>query len=300
MQSPLLCWECGDYLVDLSDPVIMAILNVTPDSFSGDGMKGSVDSARARAEQAVLDGAGILDIGGETTKPGSKGTSVQEELDRVIPVVEALRQFDVPLSVDTMKPAVMRESILAGASIINDVNALREPGAIETVVTSGVGVCVMHMQGAPRSMQNAPQYLDVIAEVDAFLEERIALLETAGMGRARISIDPGFGFGKTLDHNIELFRRQSIFSRHGLPLLIGVSRKSMLGKITGRDVCDRMPASVVAAVLAVQRGASVLRVHDVAETRDALAIWAAIDRTSAKSVEDAFCSRHNRHQNRGD
>lgn len=278
MHSSPLYWECGKYTIDLSTPVIMAIVNVTPDSFSGDGMKGAIGSVMARAEQMLGDGAGIIDVGGESTRPGSEGVSLQEELDRVIPAVEALSQFDVPISVDTLKPEVMHASILAGASIINDVNALRAPGAIEVVASHEVGVCLMHMQGAPRSMQEAPCYADVVAEVDAFLGERIASLERLGVSRSRISLDPGFGFGKTLENNIELFRGLRTFGRHGLPLLIGVSRKTMLGQMTGRDVSKRMPASIAAAVLAIQRGASIVRVHDVAETRDALAVWQSIGR----------------------
>lgn len=271
-------WHCGPYRLRLDKPLIMAIINLTPDSFSGDGLAGSVDGALRRAEQALRDGAQILDLGGESSRPGSEPVSVDEELSRVIPAVEALSRLGVPVSVDSVKPEVMSAAIAAGASIINDINALRAPGAVEAVAASQAGVCLMHMQGEPRSMQLAPVYADVVAEVDAFLCERLACLEAAGVVRRRLMLDPGFGFGKTLEHNLALFRALPVLGRHGLPLLVGVSRKRMLGELTGRSVGERMPAGIAAAVLAAQRGAAVLRVHDVAATRDALAVWAAIDR----------------------
>ncbi|NSL54628.1 dihydropteroate synthase [Uliginosibacterium aquaticum] len=270
-------WQCGKFRLNLDLPMIMAIINMTPDSFSGDGLSGSVGAALRQAEKALRDGAGILDVGGESTRPGAEAVGEQEELDRVIPVLEALVALDVPVSVDTLKPAVMRAAIAAGVAIVNDINALRAPGAVETVAASSAGVCLMHMQGEPRSMQEAPAYTEVVDEVEAFLLQRLAVLEAAGVAAARISLDPGFGFGKTLAHNLELFRSLPRLAAHGLPLLVGVSRKRMLGEITGRAVDQRVPAAITAAALAAQRGAAILRVHDVAATRDALAMWAAID-----------------------
>ncbi len=270
-------WQCGRYRLDLTLPQIMAIINVTPDSFSGDGLRGSVDAAQRRAEQALAEGAGILDVGGESTRPGADAVSEAEELARVIPVVEALAAFGVPVSVDTLKPAVMREAIRAGAAIINDIKALRMPDAVEAVAASNVGVCLMHMQGEPRNMQQAPVYEDVVGEVACFLQQRAAELVQAGVTVERICLDPGFGFGKTLDHNLALFRALPQLAALPYPVLVGVSRKSMLGALTGREVAQRMPASVTAAVLAAQRGAGILRVHDVAATRDALAVWAGIE-----------------------
>jgi len=271
-------WRCGAYSLSFEFPTIMAIINVTPDSFSGDGLASSCDAAVRRAEEALRDGARILDIGGESSRPGSESVSIDEELDRVIPVVEALVPLGVPISVDTVKPQVMRAAILAGAAIINDINALQAPGAQDVVAASDVGVCVMHMQGAPRSMQTAPEYQDVVAEVNAFLHERCTALCAQGVERARLAVDPGFGFGKTLEHNIGLFQALPGLVAQGLPVLVGVSRKAMLGALTGRAVGERMPASISAAILAAQRGAAILRVHDVAATRDALTVWAAIER----------------------
>ncbi|PLK48278.1 dihydropteroate synthase [Uliginosibacterium sp. TH139] len=270
-------WLCGKFRLNLDLPMIMAIINMTPDSFSGDGLSGSVGAALRQAEKALRDGAGILDVGGESTRPGAEAVGEQEELDRVIPVLEALVALDVPVSVDTLKPAVMRAAIAAGVAIVNDINALRAPGAVEAVAASSAGVCLMHMQGEPRSMQEAPAYTEVVDEVEAFLLQRLAVLEASGVVAARIALDPGFGFGKTLAHNLELFRSLPRLAAHGLPLLVGVSRKRMLGDITGRAVDQRMPAAITAAALAAQRGAAILRVHDVAATRDALAMWAAID-----------------------
>lgn len=255
----------------------MAIINVTPDSFSGDGLHGSADAALRQAERALADGAGILDVGGESTRPGSEAVSVEEELARVIPTVEALSGLGVPVSVDTVKPEVMRAAVAAGASIINDINGLRAEGAIEAVCATDAGVCLMHMQGRPRSMQQAPQYRDVVEEVESFLLEQASVLETAGISRERLSLDPGFGFGKTLEHNLVLFRALPRLCAHGYPILVGVSRKSMLGAVTGRPVGERVTASVATALMAVQRGAAVVRVHDVAATRDALMMWQAVD-----------------------
>ncbi|MDQ7989212.1 MAG: dihydropteroate synthase [Candidatus Dactylopiibacterium sp.] len=271
-------WRCGRHVLDFDLPAIMAIINTTPDSFSGDGLDRDLSAAIARARAAIDAGARILDVGGESSRPGAAGVPLEEEIARVVPLVEALAPLGVPVSVDTVKPEVMRASIAAGAAIINDINALRAPGAIEAVAATEAGVCLMHMRGEPRSMQEAPSYLDVVAEVEDFLLERLAALEAAGVARERISLDPGFGFGKTLTHNLELFRALERLCAHGVAILIGVSRKTMIGGVTGRPVAQRVAGSVAAALLAVQRGADVVRVHDVAETRDALAMWAAIER----------------------
>lgn len=270
-------WICGRHVMSFDKPAIMAIINVTPDSFSGDGLSGSVGAALRQAERALENGASILDVGGESTRPGAESVPVEEEVDRVVPVVEALSRLGVPVSVDTLKPQVMLESIRAGASVINDINALRAPGAIEVVAASDAGVCIMHMKGVPRTMQESPLYEDVVNEVAVFLDERVEALLQAGISRERICLDPGFGFGKTAQHNIELFRGMGALVERGLPVLVGVSRKSMLGQITGRPVGERVVASAVAATLAAAHGASVLRVHDVAETKDALAVWSALN-----------------------
>ncbi|HEX5128078.1 MAG TPA: dihydropteroate synthase [Rhodocyclaceae bacterium] len=268
--------HCGRYELILDRPLMMAIINLTPDSFSGDGVDVSRDKAFMLAERALAAGAAILDIGGESSRPGAQAVSVQEELDRVLPVVEALVPLGAPISVDTVKPEVMREAIRAGASMINDINALRAPGAIEAVADTDVGVCLMHMQGEPRTMQAAPHYQDVVAEVTAFLNERAGILHAADIEQKRIVIDPGFGFGKTLEHNAALFRALPDIVALGYPVLVGVSRKSMLGQITGQPVGERLSASVAAAVMAAQHGAAIVRVHDVAETRDALLTLAAL------------------------
>lgn len=270
-------WRCGDYLLDFEQPVIMAIINVTPDSFSGDGLNGSVEGALCRAEQALRDGAGILDVGGESTRPGSQSVSLEDELARVIPVVRALSRLGVPVSVDTVKPRVMKEAVEAGASIINDINALLEPGAMDAIRNSNAGVCLMHMQGQPRTMQQNPVYQNVAAEVTSFLLQRVDAVLQSGISRERICLDPGFGFGKTLAHNLELFRALPELCEREFPVLVGVSRKTMIGAVTGRAVEGRTVGSAVSAVLAAQRGAAILRVHDVAATRDALSMWAAID-----------------------
>lgn len=273
----MLVLKCGRFSIDLSRPRIMAIINVTPDSFSGDGLGRDVDAALRRADEAVAAGADFLDLGGESTRPGSESVSEQEELDRLVPLVERLAGYPVPISIDTVKPAVMRASLAAGATLINDINGFRAPGAVDAVAGTGAALCVMHMQGEPRSMQANPHYDDVVAEVLGFLAQRVAEIESKSVARERILIDPGFGFGKTLDDNLALFRALDRFAATQRPVLIGVSRKSMLGAITGRPVGERMPASVAAALLAVVRGAHVVRVHDVAATRDALAVWEAIE-----------------------
>jgi dihydropteroate synthase len=268
--------KCGRFSIDLSRPRIMAILNLTPDSFSGDGFARNLDAALRYAEGAVKAGADILDLGGESTRPGAESVSEQEELDRVLPVAERLADWPVPLSIDTVKPSVMRAALDAGASMINDIRGFQAPAAVDAVRASNAALCVMHMQGEPRSMQSAPHYDDVVAEVGDFLEGRVRALVEQGIEADRIVIDPGFGFGKTLVHNLALFRALDRFVATQRPVLIGVSRKSMLGAITGRDVNERAAASVAAAVLAVDRGARIVRVHDVAATRDALAVWEAV------------------------
>ncbi len=267
---------CGKYRFDLARPLVMGIVNVTPDSFSDGGLYASSSGAVAHALQLIEDGADILDIGGESTRPGAALVSEQEELDRVLPVIEGLRGITVPISVDTYKPSVMRAAISAGASMVNDVNALQVEGALQTVAESDAAVCLMHKQGTPKTMQQRPEYRDVVEDVEAFLRERVEASVASGIARERIVIDPGFGFGKTLEHNLALLRHLGSMRSLGVPLLAGLSRKSMLGAITGREVNGRVAASVAAALLAVQRGAAIVRVHDVCETVDALKIWNAV------------------------
>lgn len=251
----------------------MGILNITPDSFSDGGKFQAFDNALMHAEQMAAAGAAIIDIGGESTRPGAAAVSEQEEIDRVVPVIEAVRQVvEQPISVDTGKPGVMRAAIAAGADMINDVRALREQGALEAAVELQRPVCLMHMQGEPRTMQQDPQYDDVVADVSKFLSERVAKCVKAGLPEDLLIIDPGFGFGKTVEDNVELLANLRQLQAIGQPVLIGVSRKSTLGTITGREVEDRLPASLAAAVMAVERGARIVRAHDVVETVDALRV----------------------------
>jgi dihydropteroate synthase len=254
----------------------MGIVNVTPDSFSDGGE--FLDPAKAieHGERLIAEGADIVDIGGESTRPGAQPAGAEEELGRVLPILRALRDVSVPVSVDTMKPEVMRAVLGEGASMINDVNALRSPGAMEAVAASDAGVCLMHMLGEPRTMQQSPQYDDVVSEVGAFLRKRARVAVAAGIARERIAVDPGFGFGKTPEHNMLLLRNLGALKEAGFTVLFGASRKSSLGRITGRPAGERVHASVAAALLAAERGASILRVHDVAATRDALAVWTAL------------------------
>lgn len=260
-------------LLDLGAPVVMGVLNVTPDSFSDGGRFLAPAAALAQARKMVQDGARIVDVGGESTRPGAAPVSEQEELDRVIPVIERLgRELDCVVSVDTMKPAVMRAACAAGAELVNDVRALRAPGALEVVRDCGAAVCLMHMQGEPRTMQQAPQYGDVVAEVQAFLDERIAACAAAGVGPDRIVLDPGFGFGKTLDHNLALLGRLEILAAGRPPLLVGLSRKSMFRQLASRESADRLPGSLAAAAIAVFKGAAIVRAHDVAATVDAIRV----------------------------
>lgn len=269
--------QCGRFGFDLAQrPLVMGILNITPDSFSDGGRFQSLEFAMERAEQMIRDGVDIIDIGGESTRPGSPSVPVREELARVMPVIYALRELGHPLSIDTCKPEVMREAIIAGADMINDINAFRAPGAIEAVADSDCGLCVMHMQGTPQDMQSRPDYEDVKGEVSDFLRARVDALLAAGVARGRVTIDPGFGFGKTVEHNVELLRGIGQLQRDlGLPVLAGLSRKSMVGALTGRSVEQRMAGSVGGALAAVAQGARIVRVHDVAETVDALKVWNA-------------------------
>jgi dihydropteroate synthase len=257
----------------------MGVLNVTPDSFSDGGLYLSLDAAVDQARRMKAEGADLIDIGGESTRPGAQPVTAQEELRRVLPVLEALAGLEIPLSIDTRRPEVMRAALAAGADLINDVEALKSPEALPLVVDSGCAICLMHMQGDPRTMQDAPQYQDVFTEVSSFLNERTEFLLHAGVSAQRILIDPGFGFGKTLAQNLELLVRLGELSQSvaGLPVLAGLSRKSMIGALTGKGADDRVAGSVAAALGAVVRGAAIVRVHDVAATRDAMAVWQAIE-----------------------
>ncbi len=258
----------------LDRPLVMGIVNVTPDSFSDGGRFIDSSQAIAHAHRLVAEGADILDIGGESTRPGAQPVTLDEEIGRVLPVLQGVKALGVPVSVDTMKPEVMAAAVDAGAAMINDVYGFRAPGAFEAVRHSDCSLCIMHMQGEPRTMQDQPRYADVVTEVEAFLTERVAVAQGLGIARERLWIDPGFGFGKTLEHNLALFRALPRLTRLA-PVLVGVSRKRMIGAITGRDVQERMVGSVAAALRAVERGAGIVRVHDVRETVDALKIWEA-------------------------
>ena len=268
--------RCGKFSLKLDRPLIMGIVNLTPDSFSGDGVAANHEAALRHAWHQIEAGADLLDLGAESSRPGATPTSLADELDRLLPVLDGLRDCGVPLSVDTYKPEVMRAALAHGADMVNDIFALRMPGALEAVSTSECGICLMHMQGEPLTMQQQPHYADVVAEVRSFLAGRVAIAVQAGVDASRLLLDPGFGFGKTLEHNVSLFRAMPELAKDGLPLLAGVSRKSMLGLITGRPVEARLAASVASALLAAQKGAGVIRVHDVAETRDVLAIMQAL------------------------
>jgi dihydropteroate synthase len=273
-------FHCGKFNLPIDRPLVMGIVNLTPDSFSGDGLAVDTQVAVQYALTQIDAGADLLDLGAESSRPGAIPTSVDEELRRLMPVLEALADCGVPISVDTYKPEVMRVALAHGAAMINDIYALRMPGALATVAESDCAVCLMHMQGEPLSMQHDPHYDDVLAEVKKFFRERVAAAETSGIARQRLVLDPGFGFGKTLEHNLTLLHRFPELSQDGLPLLAGLSRKSMLGAITGRSPDRRQPASVAAALLAAQRGARILRVHDVAATCDTLAVWRAVELAS--------------------
>ena len=269
-------------LLDLATPHIMGVINTTPDSFSDGGSLYSddclqLDATVERAHGMVAAGATILDIGGESTRPGAQPVPLAEELHRVVPVVEKLRaELDVVISVDTSSPGVMRAAAAAGAHLINDVRALRREGALEAAAETGLPICLMHMQGQPDAMQAAPQYSDVVVEVCEFLAQRIAACEAAGIARERLLIDPGFGFGKTVAHNLELLAGLDQLQKFKLPILVGLSRKSLIGKLLGRPVGERLPASLALAVLAIERGATIIRTHDVRETADAVAMVVAL------------------------
>ena len=269
--------DCAGRKLLLDRPRIMGIVNVTPDSFADGGAHDSTEQAVAHALLLAGQGADILDIGGESTRPGASEVSVEEELRRVIPVIERLAAATtLPISIDTSKPEVMRAAVAAGAGLINDVFALRRDGALDAAAELAVPVCLMHMLGEPRTMQDAPHYEDVVAEVHGFFTQRIFACEMAGMDKKKLLVDPGFGFGKSLEHNLRLLRQLSRLVELGVPVLAGLSRKGMIGTLTSRPVEERVVGSAVAAVIAVQNGAKIVRVHDVAATVDALAIWAAV------------------------
>lgn len=269
--------RCGHYLLPLDRPLLMGIVNLTPDSFSGDGLVGDVEGAIEHGRRQLEAGSDILDIGGESSRPGATPTPEDEELRRLLPVLREMTTWGLPISVDTYKPGVMRAALEAGATMINDITGMRHPESIAAVADSDCAICIMHMQGVPGTMQLAPEYPDVVTEVRAFLASAVDQCRRAGIADQRMVLDPGFGFGKSLEHNLALFRALTSASVDSLPLLVGVSRKAMLGAITGRPVGQRTAASVAAALIAAQKGAKILRVHDVAATRDALAIWAAIE-----------------------
>ncbi|MEO8134662.1 MAG: dihydropteroate synthase [Betaproteobacteria bacterium] len=257
----------------------MGIVNVTPDSFFDGGWHVDAEAAYAHASRLLDEGADILDIGGESTRPGAAAVDAEQEIQRVVPLIERISKRNIPLSVDTRKPAVMRAALAAGAAMVNDVNALRAPGALAAVADSGAAACLMHMQGQPETMQREPHYQDVVAEVFAYLNERVAACRAAGIADERLVVDPGFGFGKTLEHNLALLRALNRFNDLGVAVLAGLSRKASLGKLTGRPVGERIHASVAAALAAVARGAAIVRVHDVSATVDALKVWTAIGGT---------------------
>lgn len=268
---------CGGKSLDLTAPQVMGILNVTPDSFSDGGLFVSVDKALQQARRMLAEGASIIDVGGESTRPGASPVSVAEEIARVIPIIEAIaRELPVVISADTSKPEVMRAAVAAGAGFINDVRALREEGAVEAASALGVPVCLMHMHGAPRSMQENPHYHDVVSEVKSFLTQRVSRCVDAGIAREHLLIDPGFGFGKKTEHNLSLIRHLDDFLGLDIPLLVGVSRKSSIGAVLERPVTDRLPGSLALATLASWMGAHIIRAHDVAATVDALKICHAV------------------------
>lgn len=268
---------CGERRLGLSAPVVMGVLNVTPDSFSDGGRHQGVAAALAHARRMVEEGAGIIDVGGESTRPGAAAVPVEEELQRVVPVVEALRQeLDVIISVDTSQPAVICAVTAAGAHLINDVRGLRLPGALEAAAASRAAVCLMHMQGEPGTMQQSPYYTDVVAEVRDWLQARLEACRALGMAEDRLLVDPGFGFGKNLDHNLRLLAELPAATPSGVPVLVGLSRKSTVGAVTGRPVDQRLAGSVAAAALAVRAGAHIVRAHDVAATVDAVKLAAAV------------------------
>lgn len=270
-------WSCGRFQFGLERPLVMGIVNVTPDSFYDGNVHNDLPRALDHARQLIAEGADILDIGGESTRPGAEPVSLEQELERVIPLIEGLRDSGVALSVDTFKPEVMRASLAAGADMINDIYALRMPGAIEAVKDSNCGLCIMHMQGEPRTMQEQVHYDDVVVDVRHFLQQRCDAIVSAGIQSERIMLDPGFGFGKTAAHNYQLLRDLQQAAVPGYPWLIGLSRKSMIGHVTGKPASERLIGSLSAALACVARGAKIVRVHDVAATREALDVWNAVE-----------------------
>jgi dihydropteroate synthase len=269
--------DCGGRPLDLSRPAVMGILNVTPDSFSDGGVFLSRESAIAHARRMANEGADIIDVGGESTRPGAQPVSAQEEMDRVVPVIEALREnISLPISIDTSKPEVMCAAVAAGAGFINDVRALRDEGALEAAASLEVPVCLMHMQGEPRGMQENPRYRDVLSEIGDFLRARLQAAQAAGIPAQRLVIDPGFGFGKTLEHNLELLRGLKKLQSLGAPILVGLSRKSLIGKALGLPAEGRLQASVALALMAVQNSARIVRVHDVGPTVETLRMWSVV------------------------
>ncbi len=269
---------CGSRFLDLSRPQVMGILNVTPDSFSDGGRYGQRDAALRHAEAMLRAGAALIDVGGESTRPGARAVSPVEELERVAPIVEAIvAELDVIISVDTSTPAVMREAARLGAGLINDVRSLQRDGALDAAFDSGLPVCLMHMRGEPTTMQDSPQYADVLVEVGDFLAERMSACAAVGIPAERILLDPGFGFAKTLEHNLSLFKHMEALHALGRPLLVGVSRKSMIGRVLGHEVGERLYGSLALAALALSKGAHILRVHDVAETVDVVRMISAVE-----------------------
>ena len=275
--------RCADRELDLATPVVMGVLNITPDSFSDGGQFVDQAAALARAERMLEQGATIIDVGGESTRPGATPVSIEEELRRVIPAVRALVARGALVSIDTSKPEVIRAALEAGAHLVNDVYALRRPGALEAAARGSAAVCVMHMQGEPRSMQQSPRYDDVVRDVAAFLAERVTACESVGIARDRLLVDPGFGFGKTVEHNLELLRNLRATAPEGLPILAGLSRKSMLATLTGRPVEARLAGSLALAFAALEGGARIILCHDVAETCDVVKVWSALRRTGGVS-----------------
>jgi dihydropteroate synthase len=268
--------RCRDHLLDLSEPLVMGVLNVTPDSFSDGGRCASRDAAIEHGLRMLAEGAALIDVGGESTRPGAAAVPVAEELARVVPVVEALAGRGALVSVDTSSPVVMRAAVAAGAVLVNDVRALQSPGAIEAVAAAGCAVCLMHMQGEPRTMQADPRYDEVVTDIKAFLAARVQACRAAGIAADSLLVDPGFGFGKTLAHNLTLLARLGELGTLGLPVLVGLSRKSMLAALTGRAVGERLAGSLALALLAVEAGARIVRAHDVAQTVDAIKVWSAV------------------------
>jgi dihydropteroate synthase len=276
--------RCGDHVQSLAHPLIMGIINATPDSFSDGGQFYELNQILERCEVLAAEGADILDIGGESTRPGAAPVPLEEERRRVLPALERLAGGKLPVSIDTRKPELMREAVAAGASMINDISGFRDPRALEAVADSNVAICIMHMQGEPHTMQADPQYQDVVREVHDYLAGRVAAAQAAGIARERIVVDPGFGFGKTFEHNLTILRELSRFRELDCAVLAGLSRKSLLGRITGREPAERVHASVAAAMIAVQHGADIVRVHDVAATRDALAVWQVVQENHSSQV----------------